>query len=145
MSTIDHVTDSVISRLVAALASATAGRPTLVKFTLHSGQSLSDAVKIPAGQRAISFTLPADWEASSLTFQASADGSAFFEVTDSLPALNFLTLTGAKAGMLIYAPTWSSARLPYLRIRSGTLAEAQAQGGDRILNLIVVNISAADH
>ena len=79
------------------------------------------------------------------TFQASADGSAFFEVTDAPPALDFLTFTGAKAGMLIYAPTWNSARLPYLKVRSGTMAEAQAQGGDRTLNLIVVNTNAADH
>jgi hypothetical protein len=139
------INDSLIRHWAGLDNDARSAAPTLVPFTLHSGESLSDAVQVPAGQRAISFTLPADWEDSSLTFQASADGSAFFEVTEALTALDFLTFTGAKAGMLIYAPTWNSARLPYLRVRSGTLAEAQTQSGDRTLNLIVVNTNAADH
>jgi hypothetical protein len=118
-----YIPDSLIEHWANLGNEALSALPTSVPFVLHSGDSLSDVVQIPAGQRAIAFTLPTNWEDSALTFQASADGSTFWEITNAYPGLDFLTLTGAKAGMLIYAPTWNSARLPYLKVRSGTLAE----------------------
>jgi hypothetical protein len=125
-----------------------AGTPTLVPFTLHSGQSVSDAVAVPNGKRPISLAIPSGWEDSDLTFQAgfdSADGT-FFEVQEALSTVIPFKLTGGgRAGTLLYFPVWQTARAPFIRVRSGTVDSPATQSGDRILNLVCITCAAADH
>ena len=61
--------------------------------TIAATASLSDAARLPNGHEVVGITMPAAWTAANLTFQASPDGSTFYNLYDDEG--NEVTVTAA--------------------------------------------------
>jgi hypothetical protein len=140
------INDQVIEHWASLGNDALSAPPTLVPFTLHSGDSLSDAVEIPDGMRALGVGLPAAWTDSDLSMQVSFDGETFFEVTNAIsPTLTQIYTNAGRAGFLNYISVWQLMRAKFFKLRSGSLGSETAQGADRVIQLVCINCNAADH
>jgi hypothetical protein len=113
--------------------------PTLVSFTMTSGQSLSAAAAVPSGMRPVALLLPSNWTGSLISIQASFDNfSTFYEVTDNYNAAT--QFQPSQIASLMYAQMYGA---PFLKIRSGSLNSPAAQsGGDRALQMVCYNCNA---
>lgn len=104
----------------------------VVAVVIASGQSLSGAARIGAGQLA-AIDLPTLTDAG-LTFQASVDGSTYREALDSAGVA--ATLDAGTGGQMRQAPA-ALLGAPYLKVRSGTSGSPVSQGADRTITLVV--------
>lgn len=100
--------------------------------TIENGGSLSGAVDL-GGRKLVAIVMPDTWTAAALTFQASPDGTNFFNVYDG-PTERNLTVAASYYSALNIAD-WVGIR--WLKIRSGTAASAVNQAGDRTLTLVI--------
>jgi hypothetical protein len=140
-----YIPDNLIRHWAGLSNDAASAKPVVTPFTLHSGQSLSDAVVVPDGMRPLGLTLPSNWTSSSLSFQISYDGAEFFETMDGYSTMAPLVFTGAVASIALYIPTWSLLRGQAIKVRSGSLASPTVQGGDRVMQLVCIFATAVDH
>lgn len=102
--------------------------------TIASGASLSGSVNLGGG-RLFAIMMPADWTAADLTFQASVDGTTFYNVYDEEDSE--VTVQAAEDRYIILEPArWLGVR--YLKVRSGTSGSAVNQGADRAITLVQV-------
>lgn len=100
--------------------------------TIANGASLSGAAALN-NQRLVAIIMPAAWTAAGLTFQASDDGTNWFNLHDG--AGTEVSLTVAASRYVRLAPLdWS--RIRYLKVRSGTSGAPVNQGADRIVTLL---------
>ncbi|MGY4295388.1 hypothetical protein ACVWXN_003483 [Bradyrhizobium sp. i1.4.4] len=106
----------------------------LEPITILSGQSLSSASVHLHQQRMFAILMPAAWTAAALTFQASIDGTNFFNVYDD--AGNEVTVQAAASRFVVLASPLLYLGIQRLMIRSGTNGTPVAQGADRVLQLI---------
>lgn len=105
--------------------------------TIANAASLSDAQDL-GNARLAAIAMPAAWTTAGLTFQASADGTTYYDLyaSDNLgTAAEYLI--GAAASEVISVPIGDFAGLRYLKVRSGTTGTPVAQGAARILTLIL--------
>lgn len=101
----------------------------IVSATIKNGASLSD---VTAGQQhLVGIQMPAAWDAAALTFAGSVDGTNFFPVYDQLG--NEVMLPNVAASTYVAVPPMLLPRVPYLKVRSGTNANAVNQTADRAL------------
>lgn len=100
---------------------------------ISSGGSLSPAVAL--GARVIhGILMPTGWDAAALTFQASVDGTTFFDIYSS--AGTELSYTVAASRYIPIDPTlWRAINL--IKVRSGTSGAAVNQTADRTISLIL--------
>lgn len=101
--------------------------------TILSGSALSGEVHLH-NQRLFGILMPAAWDAANLTFQASIDGSNFFEVYDDNG--NEVTVTAAASRFIVLSAPLLYLGLQRIIIRSGTAASPVNQTANRTLNLI---------
>lgn len=100
--------------------------------TIENGGSLSGAVDL-GGRKLVAIVMPDTWTAAALTFQASPDGTNFFNVYDGATERS-LTVAASYYSAFNIAD-WVGTR--WLKIRSGTAASAVNQAGDRTLTLVI--------
>lgn len=113
---------------------------TTATATIASSASLSGAVDLGENYMAARLTMPAAWTAASLSFQVSADGMTFNEMRDDNSELVGRAVDAGYDIALLPA-LWRGVR--YLKIRSGTLANAIVQAGSRDIVIIKAPIAAA--
>jgi hypothetical protein len=133
MMQINHVTDAVISRLVAAIASANTAPPVLVPAAIPAGESLSGVVTVPKGMRLWALALPAEWTESEISYQISFNGQQFYEAVDAVGAIE--TPRGL-AGTAFLVCSYGLLRAAWVRIRSGSAQTPLAQQAYRTLQLL---------
>ena len=103
--------------------------------TIANGQALSAGVNLQGG-RLFALQLPASWTAADLTFQASFDGSTYADMFDEEG--NEVTVDAAASRYILLDPArWLGVR--NLKIRSGAAGAPVNQGGDRVIQLLLVS------
>jgi hypothetical protein len=103
-----------------------------IPATIAASGSVSDDVNL-GGRVLVGIEMPTAWTAASITFQASFDGTNFFDVYDgagsevsgTAGASQFITMNPAT----LYG-------IKVIRVRSGTSAAAVNQAAERVINLI---------
>jgi len=91
--------------------------------------SLSAAVYIRGGLLAV-IEMPAAWDAANLTFQASGDGTNYFNLYDEFGTE--VTVTASTSRRIRLEPSqWAG--IQYLKIRSGTAGTPVTQTAERTL------------
>ena len=98
---------------------------------IANGESLSGAKDL-RGRKLVAIIMPDTWTAASLTFQASVDGTNYFNVYDG-SSERTLSVSASYYSALNIAD-WVGFR--YLKIRSGTAGTPVNQGGARTLTLV---------
>ena len=102
--------------------------------TIEGGSSLSDAVDL-LETRTVAFQLPSSINgATSLTFQASADGVTYSNVHESDG--DELTYTVAASRFVRVADMLDFAGVRYLKVRTGTSGAATAQAAGCVIKVI---------
>lgn len=105
-----------------------------VTATIAAGTSLSGAADLGTG-RVVGLILPAAWTSAAITFQASADGTTFFDLYDD--AIERTIPSGSVAASRFLAMQfgdWLGIRA--IKVRSGTSASAVTQSADRLVTLV---------
>lgn len=100
--------------------------------TIASSASLSDAIDV-SGTTICGYIMPASWTSADITFQASVDGTNFFDLYDqygievkhSAAASHFVQLTPA-----------DMASIRFVKFRSGTSGSAVSQASQRVITLV---------
>lgn len=110
-----------------------AGRTT-VSATIANGASLSAAIDLGDSRALAAIVMPASWTTANLTFQASPDGTSYFDLYDGGAERSVTASTSRVIAVTIV--DWLGLR--YLKIRSGTSGTPVTQGADRTLTLITV-------
>jgi hypothetical protein len=107
--------------------------------TIANGQSLSDGKQISIkGGSIVGIIMPATWTAADLTFQASLDGSTWYELVTT--AGTAVSITAPAAATWIAINPGDFVGVPWLKVRSGTLAAVVAQGGARSITIVSRNV-----
>jgi hypothetical protein len=110
--------------------------PTTGSITILNGASLSNAIALD-NRTVVAIILPSAWTAASITFQASVDGTNYFNVYTQTTELS--ATVGASYFVVLPRTTGlESAR--YIKIRSGTSATPVNQSADRVISVISVLI-----
>lgn len=104
-------------------------RITTPAVTIASGQSLSGAAYIGAGQL-VAIQMPNTWDAADLTFQGSTDGTNFFNLFDG--GGNEIDFQAA-ASEQITVDNFRGA--VWIKVRSGTSGTPVNQSAARVLTL----------
>lgn len=99
---------------------------------IANGASLSGAVDL-GGRKLVAIIMPDTWTAAALTFQASPDGTNYFNVYDD-PTERKLTVAASYYSALNIAD-WVGFR--WLKFRSGTAGTPVNQAAARTLTLVV--------
>ena len=111
-----------------------------ITATIANGQSLSGAVDLGAGSaRAFALYVPSVWTGTttSITFQASADGTNYGELYNDTGTEVTVTVTGVSTFVVFSQPvTWLGIR--YLKVRSGTAASPVTQGQSTAVIVVAV-------
>ena len=100
---------------------------------IASGASLSDAEDM-VGRRLVGIIMPATWTSADITFQASIDGTNFYDLYDQDG--NEVTVTSPTASGFIGIYTAFTFVPTHVKVRSGTTGTPVNQGGDRTVTLI---------
>jgi hypothetical protein len=145
-----------LSRLLSTTANEA---PTLVQVVIASGQSLSSA-GVLNGYKIVGLALPAAWTKCHLTFQASYNGTDYFEIFDinrrdptlneidldadpqSLSTKNWTLVNFGQDGGMIVTGGAHFGKAQAIKIRSGTPEAPVAQGADRIIQIITMSHGA---
>lgn len=114
------------------MAAFTSGAPITQTALIANGASLSSVIDLGAG-KLVAIQMPAAWTAAALTFQASIDGTNYFDVYDTSTERNYTV--AASRMLVLQLPDWVG--IKYLKIRSGTSGTPVNQGADRTLTLLV--------
>lgn len=99
---------------------------------IANGASLSGAVDL-SGTVIVGYIMPSSWTNADITFQASINGTNFFDLYDQLG--NEIKHK-AGAGNYIAFPPAEFASVRFLKIRSGAAASAVTQGAERQIRLV---------
>lgn len=110
-------------------------------MAIANGQSLSGAVNLPGPVTAIAIpTLTTD--SSSITFQGSADGVTYQEL-NTADGTAYVVVTAATGATTVLLATVAASTetlpfiaLPYIKVRTGLVGAAQAQGAARTITLV---------
>jgi len=105
--------------------------------TIAETESLSSVVALD-NLVMVAIQMPDEWDAATLTFQASTDEQGPF--TDMVNASGAAMEAQAAASQWVaFLPTdFCSVR--YLKIRSGTAAAAIAQSANRVLRVVAITV-----
>jgi hypothetical protein len=106
--------------------------PEIKTVTIAAGNSLSNGVDLD-GVNLVAIVMPTAWDGTSITFQASHNGTDWFNLHDA--AGNAITVTVA-ASRYIQLDWQRFLGIRYLRIRSGTAASPTNQTATRTLRLV---------
>lgn len=101
--------------------------------TILNGASLSSAADLGGGNL-IAISVPASWTAASMTFQASTDGTTYYNVYTDVGGELTATVDSSRH-VVVYGDDYKSIR--YLKLRSGTSGVPVNQVGDITITLVV--------
>lgn len=102
--------------------------------TIASGASLSGAVDLGTG-RIVGLILPAAWTTASITFQASADGTNFFDLYDDATQRELASsIVVASRFLALPMADWLGIRA--VKLRSGSSGAPVNQGAARAITLV---------
>lgn len=103
-----------------------------LNITIANGASLSDAINL-MGTTLVGYIMPAGWDAASITFQVSVDGSSFADMRDTL---------GNEVKHIVQSDSFVSvqpanfASVQHIKLRSGTTGAAVNQSAERVITLV---------
>tara|TARA_X000001382_G_scaffold97453_1_gene71815 strand:- start:99 stop:452 length:354 start_codon:yes stop_codon:yes gene_type:complete len=100
--------------------------------TIANGASLSGSVDL-GGRKLCAIIMPAAWTSAAITFQASMDGSTFYDVYDAAVERN--VSVGASYYSALAIADYIGIR--HLKLRSGTSGSAVNQSADRVITLVL--------
>ena len=110
----------------------------LVEVTIAKDASLSGVIDC-RGFRVAKIYMPSAWTAADLTFQESADGTTFGELTDDAGiAVSVEASASAVIVPMINALAFND--VCYLKIRSGTSSTAVTQGAERVVKVLLSSL-----
>ena len=101
--------------------------------TVAAGQSLSGASASMAGRVLVGVITASTWDAAKMTFQASLDGTNFFDVTYKGTEYEVASVTAAKF-IAVDPEVFYGAK--YIKVRSGTSGAATNQVDATIVTLV---------
>ena len=107
--------------------------PTSKTVTISSGQSLSGSLDTE-GYPIKGIIMPASWDTANLTFQASVDGTNWFNLYDD-NGNEVVIQAAANRAIAIDSYAGSLAPFRYLKIQSGTSATPVNQTANRVLTV----------
>jgi hypothetical protein len=117
-----------------------------VTVTIANGASLSDADAISINESRdkpahslVAILMPSAWTAADLTFQVSNDNTTFYEMVNT--AGNNVSVTSPAADEWVAIDPADFVGVEYLKVRSGTVGAAVAQGAARVLTLLTRPVS----
>lgn len=99
---------------------------------IASGQSLSAPVNL-GGRIPVGVYMPASWTAAGLSFQASPDGSTWYDVHEPGGEVT----VAASPGIYVSFDPLPFYGVNFLKIRSGTSGVPVAQGASRSLTMML--------
>jgi len=104
--------------------------------TILSGAALSDAVDCGPSQRVTGIVMPAGWDAASMTFQGSLDGSTFQNLFDGA-GVELALATPAASRNLVLTEAQILALKPWrqIKVRSGPSSLPVNQTANRLITL----------
>ena len=105
--------------------------------TIANGEALSDAIAVGRGAVVLGVVMPASWTTANLTFQATVDGTNFFNLYDN--ATEYTVTAAASRVIMINSDITDS--LQQIKVRSGTSGTPVNQGAERLLTLIVRDVA----
>lgn len=105
--------------------------PTVV---ISSGTSLSASSGDLGQGRLVGILMPAGWDAATLSFQGSIDGTTYGEIFSDAGVAASMVVAASQLIQVQNAAFWLAAR--YIKVRSGTSATAVNQTANRTLTLI---------
>ena len=100
--------------------------------TIASSASLSNAIDL-SGTTFSGYVTPAAWTSANITFQASVDGTNFFNLYDSFG--NEVTNVVSTSRFVSLVPS-DMASIRYLKFRSGTSATPVSQAAERQITIV---------
>lgn len=100
--------------------------------TIASSASLSDAIDL-GGTTLSGYIMPATWTAANITFQASVDGTNFYNLYDQFG--NEVTNVVSTSRFVCLTPS-DMASIRYIKIRSGSSSTPVAQAAERLITLV---------
>lgn len=101
--------------------------------TISSGASLSTVIPL-VGYLVVGVIMPAAWTAATLTFQATRDDAAFFDVYSDT-AEKSMTAAGANRHIIVLPEDFAG--MHTIRLRSGTSAAPVNQAANRTITLVL--------
>lgn len=107
-----------------------------IQVTIPNGQSLSNSVEIPWSERLVGVQFPGAWTAAALTFRASRDGATFGNVYSATGEYTIASASAVADGTVFLNPL-DTLPLVHIQVRSGTAGSPVAQGGDRVITLLI--------
>lgn len=108
------------------------------KATIAISTSLSPAVDL-RGTKLAAIKMPAAWTAAPITFQASADGTNYFDLHDSA-GVEIAWTVAANQYVINAVPTeWAGVR--YIKVRSGTSGSPVTQLAAAVITIIGMGAS----
>ena len=123
----DEMSDSTLLR-AARISDHASGT-----VTIGAAASLSDAEDMK-GRRLVGIIMPATWTTADITFQASIDGTNFYDLYDQDG--NEVTVTSPTASGFIGIYTAFTFVPTHLKVRSGTTGTPVVQAAGRTITLI---------
>jgi hypothetical protein len=113
-------------------------------ITIANNASLSGPLDL-SNKVLCAIIMSAAWTAACLTFQASDDqGATWYELTDALGNAVSVVVAGVIAGGRISVDPSDFAGVDFIKVRSGTVGAAVAQGAARTLTLVSRKYYALD-
>jgi hypothetical protein len=122
----------LVRTIVAGVLSVSKGQQTVTAATIANGGSLSHAIDLGVG-RLVGITTPAGLTQTTLSFQASYDGTTWNDVYSDGGIEKTITV-GASRRVVLSPADWYGIR--HLRIRTGTSASPSTVSADRVFQLI---------
>ena len=112
-----------------------------VSVTIATGTALSGAVSL--GAKVLSaIIIPSAWTAAALTFQASENGTTWYDLYDDGGTEVSIVSGAVAASRRISLDPSAFASVSFVKVRSGVTATPVAQAADRVLTLVTRNFYA---
>jgi hypothetical protein len=108
--------------------------PKIIRVTIAASAALSAIAEI-GDNRIAAIVMPATWTTANLTFQASIDGTDFFDVYDEAGA-EYSVTAGASRYIGLDAGALELSAINYIKVRSGTTGSPVNQGAAREIILV---------
>lgn len=100
--------------------------------TIANGASLSDSIDL-SGTTLCGYIMPASWTTADITFQASIDGTNFFDLYDQYGTEVKHTVSTNRFIALLPSDNTS---IRYIKFRSGISSGSVSQGAQRQITLV---------
>lgn len=116
------------------------GKARLENLTIAAGETVSSAVDC-TDCILRTLRMPTEWSPAVLSFQLSPDGLQFFDLVDAVMGTE--VQINVTPNSIVVIPDGIAHPMKFIRLRSGSAAEALVQEAERVFTLTVEEVSAA--